>query len=320
MFTVNTKIGEITSQPEFQGHAYMAGKFSGIGGVFSGMMKLSTMAKIVGWNARSMADGMNYLSTAAKKNKVFYDIYTKEERAADPSKKLTGIAALTLKKKSKFVLVCAGGGYASVCSMVEAYPVIKELNDMGYAAFSMQYRCGKDAKAPNPMDDLARAVRFILEHAEELNVEKEGYAVMGFSAGGHLAASFGTESIGYAHYGLPAPAALMLCYPVITMGEKTHAGSKNLLIGKNANAAHIQAYSIEKQITAGYPASYVWQFDADNMVPVDNSRMVVDAMKAKGVPCEYETFPGTLHGAGLGQGTPAAGWLNHAVAFWQAHA
>ena len=71
MFAVNTKIGEITSQPEFQGYAYMTGKFPGIGGVFSGMMKLSTMAKIVGWTAQSMADGMNYLSTAAKKNKVF---------------------------------------------------------------------------------------------------------------------------------------------------------------------------------------------------------------------------------------------------------
>ena len=320
MFTVDTKIKTIVNQPEFAGYEYIAGAFPGIGGIISGGLKLKIMCKMVGtWNAQSMADGMNYLSEKARKGKVFHHIYSEAERQADPSKKLTGIAALSVEKRSGFVVVCAGGGYASVCSMVEAYPVIRQLNRMGYAAFSMQYRCGKDAKAPNPMDDLAQAVRYILSHADELNVEKEGYAVMGFSAGGHLAASFGTESLGYAHYNLPAPAALILSYPVITMGEKTHAGSKNLLIGKNADAAVIRAYSIEKQITEKYPASYVWQFDHDNMVPVENSQMLVNALKAKGIACEYETFPGTIHGAGLGIGTPAGGWLERAVKFWQAH-
>ena len=193
MFTVNNRIGKITGAPEFRGREYMTGRFAGIGGVFSGLMKVKTLAKMVGWNAESMADGWNYLSDKAKSGKVFYDIYTAEELAADPSKKLTGIAAFPLDKKAKFCLVCAGGGYGSVCSMVEAYPVIKALNEMGYAAFSLQYRVGKDAKAPNPMDDLAQAVRYILDNADELNVDTSGYAVMGFSAGGHLTASFGTD-------------------------------------------------------------------------------------------------------------------------------
>ena len=140
---------------------------------------------------------------------------------------------------------------------------------------------------------------------------------MGFSAGGHLAASFGTQSLGYAHYGLPAPAALILSYPVVTMEEKTHAGSKNLLVGKNAAANMVQAYSIEKQITMNYPPSYVWQFDHDNMVPSDNSRMLVEAIRRYGSPCEYETFPGVSHGVGLGTDTPAEGWLERAVSFWQ---
>ena len=318
MFTAETRIGAIVGQPEFKGREYMTGKFPGIGGVFTGLMPLKTLARLVGtWNPHSMADGMNHLYERAKAGTVFYDIYSDEELASDPSRRLTGIAAFPVERRSKFVVVCAGGGYASVCSMVEAYPVIKTLNEMGYAAFSMQYRCGKDAKAPHPMEDLAHAVRFILDHADELHVEKEDYAVMGFSAGGHLAASFGTQRLGYARYGLPAPAALILSYPVVTMGEKTHAGSKANLIGKSADSAAIEAYSIEMQVGEAYPPSFVWQFDHDNMVPVENTQMLVSALESHGVAHEYHTYPGTIHGAGLGIGTPSEGWLDDAVSFWQ---
>ena len=101
------------------------------------------------------------------------------------------------------------------------------------------------------------------------------------------------------------------------MGEKTHAGSKEALIGKTAGADIIDKYSIEKQVTANYPASFIWQFDNDNMVPVDNSRMISAALKEKGVPAEYITYPGTLHGAGLGTGTACEGWLKKAVGFWE---
>lgn len=319
MITPETKIGNITSRPEFKDYAYMTGAFPGIGGVISGMLKLSTMCKMVGtWDAPTMADAMNYLSSRAKEGNVFHHIYSEADRHADPGKKLTGIAALPAEKKSRFVVVCAGGGYASVCSMVEAYPVIKALNQMGYAAFSVQYRVGKDAVAPNPMDDLAQAIRYILNHADELNVEKEGYAVMGFSAGGHLAASFGTETLGYAHYDLPAPAALILSYPVITMGEKTHNGSRKLLLGKAAaNPAIQKKYSIEQQVTSNYPPSYVWQFDQDNMVPIENTQLLVNALKENGISHAYDTFVGTIHGAGIGANTPAEGWLDRAVAFWE---
>lgn len=317
MFTVNDRIGKITGSAEFKGYEFMTGKFSGIGGVFSGMMKVNTMAKVVGWNPQSMVDGWNYLSNRAKQGKVFYDIYSKEEMASDPSKKSTGLAAFPLEKKAKFCIVCAGGGYASVCSMVEAYPIIKALNEMGYAAFSLQYRVGKDAKAPHPMEDLARAVSFILKNTAKFHVDAEDYSVMGFSAGGHLAASFGTDSLGYSHYGLPKPATLVLSYPVITMGEKTHAGSRNALIGKNADEKLIDLYSIDKQISNSYPASFVWQFDNDSMVPVDNSQMIVKNLRENGIPVEYVTYPGKLHGAGLGIGTACEGWLEEAVCFWE---
>ena len=95
-------------------------------------------------------------------------------------------------------------------------------------------------------------------------------------------------------------------------------GQKKLLLGKETDAIKIQAYSIEEQITPKYPASYVWQFDHDNTVPIENTQMLVAALKENGIAHEYETFPGTLHGAAEGTDTPAEGWLERAIPFWQA--
>ena len=106
--------------------------------------------------------------------------------------------------KKRFVVICAGGGYGSCCTMIEGIPLTKRLNELGISAFVLYYRVGEKAHIPNPMDDLARAVSYILKRAEEFDVSDE-YGVMGFSAGGHLAATFGTEAIGYKKYGLPKP-------------------------------------------------------------------------------------------------------------------
>ena len=320
MITPETSVGDMLCQPEFAGYEHMVSGFPSMGGMLSDTMSIRTVCTTLGaWNPQDITDGMNYLVKRCRDGRVFYHIYSEDQRRDDPGKSLTGIAALTLPKKSRFVAVCAGGGYGTVCSMAEAYPVIKALNEMGYAAFAVQYRCGINAEAPNPMEDLSRAIRFILSHCDELNVEQDRYAVMGFSAGGHLAASFGTERLGYARYDLPAPSTMMLCYPVITMGEQTNPSTKRLLLGQNPDPDAAHAFSIETQVTGNYPASFVWQFDHDDVVPVENSQMMVKALKENNVPYAYETFPGTIHGAGLGTGTPAKGWLEKAVAFWNDH-
>lgn len=319
MFTRETRVATMVGQPEYAGHELLAGAFPGALGAITGPMKLKTLERLSGaWDADTLARGMEYVLEQARARRIFYDIYSDAERKADPSKANTGIAAYPLERLSRFVIVCAGGAYSAVSTIAEANPVIQRLNEMGYAAFALLYRCGKDAKAPNPMDDLAQAVQFILNHADELGVLREDYAVMGFSAGGHLAASFGTESLGFRHYGLPAPSTLVLSYPVITMGEKTHVTSRNNLLGKKPSMGQVEAYSVERQVDAAYPPSFVWQFDHDYMVPIDNSQMMVDALAAAGVRHEYVTYPGKVHGAGLGVGTPAEGWLEQAVAFWDA--
>lgn len=272
---------------------------------------------LTAWNLPSMISGMQLLTEQADKGKVIYDFW--EDAEQEELRSLTGLAAFPLEKKAKFVFICPGGGYENVCSIAEGFPLAKAVQELGYAAFVLHYRTAGNARHPNPLDDVAQSLRFILEHADEFNLDTNGYAVLGFSAGGHLAASFGTEHLGYKKYGLPKPEIMILGYPVITMREKTHEGSRRALLGEEnqENENLIEQLSIERQITKSYPPVYVWQCEEDEAVSIENSRMLAESLERCKVPYEYKIFPGTAHGWGLGIHTLAEGWLEEAVRFWE---
>jgi len=146
----------------------------------------------------------------------------------------------------------------------------------------------------------------------------EDYGVMGFSAGGHLAATFGAESIGWKHYGLPKPTLLFLGYPVISLDKLySHSGScKNLLQEDWENEDMVRLYSVDQQATENYPPSFIWQCKGDKSVPVINSKMLADKLTQLGVRNVYEVFDAAAHSWGLGTGTLAEGWLLRAIDFW----
>lgn len=221
-------------------------------------------------------------------------------------------------KKAPFALIAPGGGYAMVCGAIEGEPFAKELNKRGYSVFIVYYRVKKEARHPAPLDDIARAVREILDNAEKWNVEAEGFSVWGSSAGGHLAACFGTDSVGYAHYGLPKPAAMVLVYPVITMGEHTHKGSRNNLLGKKASPEMVKQLSVENLITANYPPTYIWNTLEDKTVPPINGQLFAEAAEKAGIVYQYHRYNFGAHGCGLAKGLECEGWFDEAVAFWQA--
>lgn len=214
-------------------------------------------------------------------------------------------------------IICPGGGYRRVCSFVEGHPFAKKLNAMGYHAIVVYYRVNVLARYPAPQEDLARAVREVHDKAELWKLDMRGYSVWGSSAGGHLAASFGTKNMGYARYGLPKPGALILVYPVVTMGEKTHAGSRNFLLGENPSEEEIRFTSIEQQIGPHYPSTFLWWGDCDGTVDPDNSRMLRKALEANNIPCACIEYAGVGHGVGIGKGLPCEGWFEKAVAFWE---
>ena len=221
-------------------------------------------------------------------------------------------------KPHPVAIICPGGGYRRVCSFVEGYPFARKLNAMGYHAVVVFYRVRQEAAFPNPQDDLARAIREVRDKADKWKVDMDGYSLWGSSAGGHLAASFGTESMGWAKYNLPRPGAIVLVYPVVTMGEKTHAGSRKNLLGETPTPGKIAAVSVELQVTENYPPTFLWWGDADETVDPENSRMLRRALEEKGVPCLCREYPATGHGVGIGSGLPCEGWFEDAVAFWEA--
>lgn len=220
------------------------------------------------------------------------------------------------KQNSRWAVVVPGGGYAYVSFFIEGWPIALALHGAGYSVFVLNYRCGKNAPCPAPLDDLASVVSYGLEHAGELGL-RDAYSLAGFSAGGHTAALFGTEDEGHNKYGLPAPSSLVLGYPVITMGKDAHAASRrNFLGGLNADDPARDRYSVEKHVTRSYPPTFIRYFDHDAVVdPRFNSEAMARALSEAGVKSDSASFSGRLHGFGVGSDTKARGWLNEAIKF-----
>ena len=218
-------------------------------------------------------------------------------------------------KKHPFALVIPGGGYWCVCSYVEGTPFARELNNQGISVFILFYHVKDKAKFPAPQEDAARAVKEILDNADKYNVETKGNSVWGSSAGGHLAASFGTTNMGYAKYGLPKPGSVVLIYPVVTMRDFTHQGSRDMLLGTDPAEKMIKETSVELHADKDYPPTFIWYGEADDVVPPRNSIELKKALDKAGVPSELHSYPEVGHGAGLAVSTPAEGWFTDAVNF-----
>lgn len=214
-------------------------------------------------------------------------------------------------------VICPGGAYQRVSSYIEGVPFARQLNSMGISAYIVYYRVKEKGRYPAPQEDLARAVREVLDRSERDNTDAERYSVWGSSAGGHLAASFGTGNMGYPLYGLPRPAALVLAYPVITMEPPlTHPQSHDTLLGPDPGEELERFASVERHVTADYPPTFLWCGDKDGTVPPENTLRMEAALRAANVRHICQIAPGVDHGVGPGTGSAAAGWIRRAAAFW----
>ncbi|MDR3275783.1 MAG: alpha/beta hydrolase [Treponema sp.] len=321
--TAQTRVRDLKRHPAIR--AAELGVINGLWGFLLGGSRLGSLNLM--FNAddpASMIDGFNAVIRNQEAGlRVCHHIYSDEEIRQDPAKREVTLhyfpaGAAGRGAERPFMLICPGGGYTMVASIWEGYPVAGRLSALGFPAFVLRYRSGKAARYPNPQDDLGRAVGYILERAAEFGVRKTGYGLMGFSAGGHLAATFGLAEAGFRKYGLPAPAALALAYPVVSMGEHTHQGSRQNLLGKESDLALVEALSVERQVDPAYPPTYLWHCEADSTVPIINSTALAEALERAGVPCKLKRVPGGRHGLSLALGTDAEGWLEEAVEFWQA--
>lgn len=205
--------------------------------------------------------------------------------------------------------------------MVEAFPVAKKLNDMGYSASVLNYRVGQEGLLPKPSEDLAQAIKFILSKSEEFKIAKENYAIAGFSAGAHLAATLGTDNYGYKNRDLPKPAALFLGYPLITtdLVYENEEIDKVLvtMAGKSYTQEILDSFSITQNMSKDYPATYIWMCKDDDTVPFSNSVVMAEKLHELGIPYIYKVVEHGGHGLGLGLDSEAEGWLEEAIDFWK---
>lgn len=267
------------------------------------------------WNEKSLTEGIEYLYDKACLGRVLYDVYEAESKA--PAVAKTGIAAFPVDKKAPFVIICAGGSYQHVCKIQEGYPIAKRLNELGIAAFVFQYRTGRNFSFEGAMQDVAKAVEFVQRNAETFNVNPDDYAVMGFSAGGHVAALFGTKNMGYAVNGVSKPTGIMLGYPAVSLRSMGDMAAAKLF-GTVPTEELKHACSVEENVDGDYPKSFIWCFEKDNTVnSAEHAIRLAEELKSKDVKTKCEVFDGVLHGVGLGDHCAAKGWVERAVEFWR---
>lgn len=220
------------------------------------------------------------------------------------------------KQNGASMLVLPGGGYGHLAEH-EGKGYAEWFAQQGVTAYVLKYRLGTAGyRHPVMLEDASRALRLVRALARREGLDPARVGVIGSSAGGHLASTLAT------HFDRGNPAATdqveqessrpdlaILCYPVITMREFTHAGSKANLLGKDPSPELVALLSSELQVTPETPPCFLWSTYEDQAVPVENSLLFVDALRKAKVPLSFHIYEKGGHGLGLGRpGKPAPPW------------
>lgn len=217
------------------------------------------------------------------------------------------------------VVICPGGGYQRLMVEPEGHLIARWLNEHGIAGIVLEYRMPQ-GRPYVPLLDAQRAIRYVRSRAAEWRIAADRVGIMGFSAGGHLASTAAT------HFDAGDPKAAdpiarlscrpdfaVLIYPVVTMGEGGHSGSRKNLLGENPTPELAQLFSNEKQVTAKTPPVFLVHAIDDKTVPVANSGNFAESMKAHGVPVEFLELPSGGHGLDHYQGPMWDAWQKRSL-------
>jgi len=211
------------------------------------------------------------------------------------------------------MVICPGGGYGGLAPH-EGNDYAVWLNQHGVTCFVLKYRLGSHGyRHPAMLNDAARAVRWVRAHAEDYKIDVKRVGIMGSSAGGHLASTLlthfdagDTNSADAVERQSSRPDLGILCYAVISMGEFTHQGSKDNLLGKNPPPELVKLLSNELQVTASTPPCFLWTTFEDTVVPMENTMMFAEALRKNHVPFDLHIYEKGGHGMGLKDKPPFA--------------
>ena len=287
-FTQETTVAQVTADPAFKDFGRLLFPVDlSIPGTMT-LKQLSSSQVYLWYSHIKTEKTLDILNTlrerSLKGERIFFPIYGEAEMASDPSKKQTGLFFFRGEPGREFAVMNAGGGFYYVGAMHDSFPHALEVSRKGYNAFALIYRVEK------PLEDLAQAILWIYDHAEELSVRPEGYSLWGGSAGARMAAILGNRR-----------------YLAQLTGRRDIPQA----------AAVIMQYTGYGEVSREYAPVYTCVGTRDGIAYWKTMERRLGALKALGIPTEFHAYPGLGHGFGLGTGTAAEGWLEDAVAFWE---
>lgn len=211
------------------------------------------------------------------------------------------------------IVIAPGGGYSHLAVQLEGEDVALWLNQHGIAAFVLRYRLGPRYLHPVELGDAKRAMRAVRTAAASYGIDPNRIGMMGFSAGGHLAASAGTQfdsgqpsSPDVIERASSRPDFLVLVYPVVSMEiVGPRSVSRQYLLGEQPNAELARQTSAQYSVTGQTPPTFLFSTSDDPAVLVQNSVLFYSALRGAGVPAELHLFEHGPHGTSLAQGYPA---------------
>ena len=288
VYTKDTKIVDVINDPCFDGYGRLLFPTNK---TINSELTLKQADELLEWynnvDSDKTVEILNYFKSKVQSGEtIFYDIYSEDEKKIDPQKADTGLFFFKGNKGAKTAVTTAGGGFVYVGAIHDSFPVSLELSRKGYNVFAIIYR----PSAETGCQDLSRAIEFIHENAEMLEVDTEKYSLWGGSAGATIVewvGAYGTAQFGAKE--CPKPAAVIMQYIGIS----------------------------------GYPLSgdeaptYACVGTNDAVLPYKETVNKIEKITANGTKAEAEVFEGLPHGFGLGTGTSAEGWVDHAVSFWE---
>ena len=285
-YTEDTKVTDVINDEVFDGCGRL---IFPVDMQISDNLTLKNINTILPWyseiNTDKTVEIVNYMKEkAGSGQQIFYDIYSDDEKKSDLDKQNTGLFFFKGNTGAKSAIVNAGGGFMYVAGMHDSFPHALELSKKGYNAFALIYRPG----ARTACEDLARAIAFLHEHADELGIDMSDYSLWGGSAGARMAAwlgAYGTSAFGEKQY--PKPAAVIMQYTGLS------------------------------EVTGDEPPTYACVGTSDGIASYRSMERYISRIKNNGTNAKIEVFDGLSHGFGLGQNTVADGWLDRAVMFWE---
>ena len=287
--SVDSRLGDVLHHPAFA-------KFGGLllpwdGRTYDEDMRLSDVGSLLPYHSHVspniVVSALNHMIDDARNGRtIFYNIYSDAQKRDEPARAHTGLFFFRGRPGSPFAIIAPGGGFSYVGSVHEGFPHAVEISKKGYNAFVLKYRARYGGTVAT--QDLAAAISYIFRNADALGVSTDRYSLWGSSAGARMAATIGTHGVAaYGGVDLPRPAAIVMAY--------------------TAHSEHSPAD----------PPTFVVVGENDGISPPATMERRVTGLRQAGVEIEYRKYQNLGHGFGLGSGTSAEGWIDHATRFWE---